>query len=118
MSEAPVPAQVAGTPLQLRYDDPIALMPFIKVLLITALLLAVVYVVLRWYARRGGAGTTGDNTRPELQCAAALRLSPRTKVYLVKTPTAQLLITETATGSTVTSLPAAAIAPAGPVDQP
>lgn len=113
MSTAAATPEVAAppAPLPLRYDDPISLMLIIKTLAITALLLAVVYLVLRWYSRRGGPGSATRGQRPELQCTASLRLSPRTRVFLVKTGDEQLLVTETPNGASVTRL-----APATPSD--
>jgi len=99
------PESAAAPPLPLRYDDPISLMLIIKTLAITALLLAVVYLALRWYSRRAGLGTAARTERAELHCAASLRLSPRTRVFLVKAADEQVLITETPTGTTVTRLP-------------
>ncbi|MEW5668235.1 hypothetical protein D3C76_973040 [compost metagenome] len=94
----------APPPLPLRYDDPISLMLIIKTLAITALLLAVAYVALRWYSRRGNVGIGARNEQAGLHCIANLRLSPRTRVFLVKTANEQVLITETPTGATVTRL--------------
>lgn len=105
------PEVVTPAPLPLRYDDPISLMLVIKTLAITALLLAVVYLALRWYSRRGDLGVGARHERAELHCAASLRLSPRTRVFLVKTADEQVLITETPTGATVTRLSASAPAP-------
>lgn len=101
-SVASLPAE--ATPLALRTDDPVSLALIIKVMLITALLLAAVYLVLRWYAKRGNLGGLPDQ-QAQLHCTAALRLSTRTKVYLLKTPSAELLVAESLTGTTVTVLP-------------
>ncbi|XXE14460.1 hypothetical protein J3P89_14905 [Pseudomonas sp. Z1-14] len=91
----------------MRQDDPLSFMLMIKVLLITAVLLAVVYLAMRWYARRqAGTGTGGALVGPaELHCVRALRLSTKTKVYLLKTETSQVLVTESSNGATVTLLP-------------
>ena len=125
MSAAPLPATPSAaslpaetTLLPLRTDDPVSLALIIKVMLITALLLAAVYLVLRWYAKRGNiGGVVGEQA--QLQCTTALRLSARTKVYLLKTASAELLVAESLTGTTVTVLPAQ---PAGtsplPAEQP
>lgn len=125
MSAAPLTANqsVASLPaeatlLPLRTDDPVSLALIIKVMLITALLLAAVYLVLRWYAKRSNlGGVVGEQA--QLQCTTALRLSARTKVYLLKTASAELLVAESLTGTTVTVLPAQ---PAGtsplPAEQP
>ena len=101
-SVASLPAE--ATPLALRTDDPVSLALIIKVMLITALLLAAVYLVLRWYAKRGNLGGL-PGQQAQLHCTAALRLSARTKVYLLKTPSAELLVAESLTGTTVTVLP-------------
>ncbi len=96
---------VEATQLALRTDDPVSLALIIKVMLITALLLAAVYLVLRWYAKRGNLGVLPAQ-QAQLQCTTALRLSARTKVYLLKTASADLLVAESLTGTTVTVLPA------------
>ena len=67
-------------------------------------------MLLRWYAKRGGLGTQAGQ-QAQLQCTAALRLSARTKVYLLKTASADLLVAESLTGTTVTLLPAQSAAP-------
>lgn len=97
-------AAIGASQLPLRTDDPVSLALIIKVMLITALLLAAVYLVLRWYAKRGNLGGL-PGQQAQLQCTAALRLSARTKVYLLKTPSAELLVAESLTGTTVTVLP-------------
>lgn len=90
--------------LPLRQDDPLSFALMIKVMLITVFLLAMVYVVMRWYARRN-LGTVNTAPAPaELQCVRALRLSTKTKVYLIKTETSQVLLTESSNGATVTVL--------------
>lgn len=121
MSAAPLPVSPSvaslpaeATPLALRTDDPVSLALIIKVMLITALLLAAVYLVLRWYAKRGNLGGLPDQ-QAQLQCTSALRLSARTKVYLLKTASAELLVAESLTGTTVTVLPAQ---PAGMLPPP
>jgi flagellar biogenesis protein FliO len=97
-------AAIEASQLPLRTDDPVSLALIIKVMLITALLLAAVYLVLRWYAKRGNLGGL-PGQQAQLHCTAALRLSARTKVYLLKTPSAELLVAESLTGTTVTVLP-------------
>ncbi len=75
----------------------------IKVMLITAVLLAIVYVVLRLYARRHAIVPTQPTAVP-LQCSSALRLSTKTKVYLLKVNGAHVLVTEHLNGATTTVL--------------
>ncbi|NWB95802.1 hypothetical protein HX882_07880 [Pseudomonas gingeri] len=89
----------------MRQDDPLSFVLMIKVMLITVLLLALVYVGLRWYARRHARTVEASPGQVELQCGRALRLSTKTKVYLLKTDTAQVLVTESSNGATVTVLP-------------
>lgn len=103
--------------LPLRQDDPLSFVLMIKVMLITVLLLAIVYVVMRWYARRHVRNTDLSPVASELQCGRALRLSTKTKVYLLNTETAQVLVTESSNGATVTVLPAPTSPPA-PDTQP
>ena len=76
-----------------------------KVLLMTTALLVITYVVLRWYARRIGRGQHAAD-RPELQCTSVLRLSAKTSVYLLRSNQSEVLVTESATGISVTILPA------------
>jgi flagellar biogenesis protein FliO len=92
--------------LPLRQDDPLSFVLMIKVMLITVLLLAIVYLVMRWYARRHVRAADFSPGASELQCGRALRLSTKTKVYLLNTETAQVLVTESSNGATVTVLPA------------
>jgi flagellar biogenesis protein FliO len=91
--------------LALRQDDPLSLVLMIKVMLITALLLALVYFLMRWYARRHASVADALPGPAQLQCVRALRLSTKTKVYLLKTETSQVLVTESSNGATVTVLP-------------
>jgi len=90
--------------LPLRQDDPLSFVLMIKVMLVTALLLAMVYVVMRWYARSHVGIASASPGPAELQCVRALRLSTKTKVYLLKTETSQVLVTESPNGTTVTIL--------------
>jgi hypothetical protein len=92
----------AGLPL--RQDDPVSLVFITKAMLITVILLAVTYLVLRWYARRSGVMSVSAEPT-ELRCVTALRLSTKTKIYLLKSDTTDVLVTESATGTTVTILP-------------
>lgn len=101
-------AQPLGLPL--RQDDPVSFVLMIKVLLITAILLAIVYGIMRWYAKRQVTGSASAPTT-ELNCTRALRLSTKTKVYLVRADGAQVLVTESSNGATVTVLSHSAPAP-------
>ena len=99
--------------LPLRQDDPLSFILVIKIMLITVLLLAIVYVGLRWYARRHAAIAGTLTSAPVgLQCVRALRLSTKTKVYLVTTETSQVLVTESSNGATVTVLSGHSSSPA------
>lgn len=101
LQEAAIQSQMSTLPL--RQDDPVTLVLMIKVLLITAILLAITYVCLRWYMRRQSQ-RQHTTDRPELQCTSALRLSSRTKIYLVRSSSSELLITESSTETSVTIL--------------
>lgn len=103
-----ITSQPLGLPL--RQDDPVSFVLMIKVLLVTALLLAIVYLVMRWYAKRQATGSASTPTT-ELNCTRALRLSTKTKVYLVRADGAQVLVTESSNGATVTVLSQSASAP-------
>lgn len=101
---ATTPAPVAALPL--RHDDVLSMALLLKVLLFTGLLLLCAYLVLRFYARRQGGGLlTAPTERPPLKCHSALRLSPRTKVYLVQVGATRVLITESGNGSQSLVLP-------------
>lgn len=89
--------------LPLRQDDPVSFALIIKVMLITVVLLAIVYVVLRLYARRH-AIAPAQSSAVALQCTQALRLSTKTKVYLLQVDGKQVLVTEHLNGSTTTVL--------------
>lgn len=103
MSEPTVLPIAEAVNLPLRTEDPVSFALMLKVMLITALLLAVVYVVLRWYAQRANIGP-GSVAQNAVQCTATLRLSARTKVYLLNAAGNQVLVTETSTGVSVTRL--------------
>jgi flagellar biogenesis protein FliO len=89
--------------LPLRQDDPVSFALIIKVMLITVVLLAIVYVVLRLYARRH-AIAPAQPSAVALQCTQALRLSTKTKVYLLLVDGKQVLVTEHLNGATTTVL--------------
>lgn len=89
----------------LRQDGPVTPMLMLKVVVVTAVLLAITYAVLRAYARRKG-GCDQAHDRPRLVCNAALRLSAKTRVYLVHASSTEVLITESASGISVMLLPA------------
>lgn len=93
----------SASTLPLRQDDPFTVILVLKTLLIMAVLLLIVYLALRWYSRRGMAAPADTSTQA-LQCVRELRLSARTKVYLLKVEGEKALVTESATGITVTLL--------------
>lgn len=99
-------APVTAAPLPLRSDEVLSVALVFRVAVFTGLLLLGAYVVLRLYSRLAGQARTPDPTR-SLACDSALRLSARTKVYLVRAGHASVLITESTGGSQVTVLPAA-----------
>lgn len=102
---------VGGSGLPLRQDDPIALAFIIKTMLVMAVLLLIVYLALRWYSRRGMAAPDSASAQA-LQCVRELRLSARTKTYLLSVDGAKVLVTESTGGVTVTPLqPSAAQQP-------
>lgn len=105
-----VALQMPVAALPLRQDDPVSWALMVKVLLITAILLAITYAGLRWYARRQASGANAAG-RADLQCTSVLRLSPKTKVYLVRADNSEVLITESSTGTTVTLLSGATVSP-------
>lgn len=91
------------TTLPLRQDDPVSFALIIKVMLITVVLLAIAYVVLRVYARRHAIAPAHQSVIA-LQCTQALRLSTKTKVYLLLVDGKQVLVTEHLNGATTTIL--------------
>ncbi|MDG9930395.1 MULTISPECIES: hypothetical protein [unclassified Pseudomonas] len=94
---------VAAGTLPLRQGDPISLAFIIKTMLVMVLLLLAVYLVLRWYSRRGLV-VPAAVVAAELHCVRELRLSARTRAYLLDADGQRLLVTESATGVTVTPL--------------
>lgn len=110
----PTAAQALATGssgLPLRQDDPISMAFIIKTMLVMAVLLLIVYLALRWYARRGMTTPTSTSAQ-ELHCVRELRLSARTKTYLLNVDGAKVLVTESTGGVTVTPLqPSAAKQP-------
>lgn len=109
------PLSPETTELPLRHSDPLSLALIIKVMLVTTLLLALVYIGLRFYAqRRGGIGQSTDATA-RLRCTQALRLSARTKVYLLKANGSDVLLTEHQGGVTLTVLAGPEVEPAVPL---
>jgi flagellar biogenesis protein FliO len=105
-AETTTTAQALGTALPLRQDDPISMAFVIKTMLVMVLLLLAVYLVLRWYSRRGLMAPSAQ-AAAELHCVRELRLSARTKAYLLDADGQRVLVTESATGVTVTTLHAA-----------
>lgn len=92
------PAPVTGLPL--RNDDVLSTALMLKVLLFTGLLLVGAYFLLRFYARyRNGPSSATEKESPPLQCRSALRLSTRTKVYLLQVGDTPVLVTESTSGS-------------------
>lgn len=110
-----VPAPAAGLPL--RHDDVLSMALLLKVLLVTGLLLLCAYLVLRFYARRQGGVLAAPAEPPPLQCHSALRLSTRTRVYLVQVGATRVLVTESGNGSQSLVLPDATLpsAPTSPL---
>ena len=115
LQEAAVQTQISTLPL--RQDDPVSWIFLIKVLLITAILLLITYAGLRWYAHRQRQSPQ-IGARPELQCTSALRLSSRTKIYLVRSNKSEVLITESSTGTSAIVLPGALPTPASDTLKP
>lgn len=64
---------------------------FIKGFLLLLVLLILTYVSLRWYARQQRAAHGGG---PNMHALSSLSLTPRTRVFLVRAGTQELLITE------------------------
>lgn len=89
--------------LPLRQDDPLSFVLLLKVLVVTATLLALTYFGLRLYARRQ-AGAATPTARDGLHCIGAVRLSSKTRVYLLQANSTQVLVTEHPHGATVTAL--------------
>lgn len=95
---APSPLTTTGTSeLVLRGDDVLSVALLLKVLLITGVLLISAYFILRYYARFNKKML--QKKMPVMQCDAALRLSTRTKVYLLMVDGSRVLITESPSGT-------------------
>lgn len=74
-----------------------------KTLGVLALLLLAVFLLLRWYASRQGRTATAP-VSVNMRCVQALRLSARTKTYLLDVDGTRVLVSETATGTTLLKL--------------
>lgn len=99
------PTPITGLPL--RQDDVLSMALMLKVLLVMGLLLLCAYFLLRFYARYQGGRASASAEFPALQCRSALRLSTRTKVYLLQVGDISVLVTESTSGSQSQILPAA-----------
>lgn len=94
-STAAAPAGVTGLPL--RNDEVLGGDVIVKVVLLTVILLAGAYLVLRLYARRLGGMTA--KSRDILDCESSLALSARTKAYVLRVQDVRVLVVESPTGS-------------------
>lgn len=90
--------------LPLRQDQLLTSGLVLKVMLVLIVLTILTYVLLRWYARLNGR-ITGSGSDPELLCVATLRISPRTRVFLLRSGGSELVVTESASSTEVTLLP-------------
>lgn len=98
MSES-IASQASSLPL--RQDDPFSMVFLIKGLVVAIILLGTLYVLLRFYAKRHGA-LSQPSTGAMLECVCAIRLSSKTKVYLLRVEGKSTLVTEHASGATLT----------------
>jgi len=90
----------------LRHADPAIGLLMLKALLFAGILLVATFVALRWHARRQGA-VNQTTDRAGVRCISALRLASGSRVYLLRTGTTDLLMTESVSGTSITLLPAA-----------
>lgn len=90
-------AGTSPSSLPLRHDDVLGADVVVKVLLLTALLLGAAYLALRFYARKFGSAVSAEKT--VLSCEAVLRLSPRTRAYVLLVDGVRILVTESPTGT-------------------
>lgn len=111
-------AHVAAQPLlanaatlALRQDDPLSLIFILKTMGVLVLLLALAYLALRWYASRYSTGVAKSN---RMRCVEELRLSVKTKAYLLDVEGAHILIVDGASGTSIVQIEAKAT---GPGDQ-
>lgn len=98
-------ADAAVMALPLRPEDPVSWALVIKIMLVLVILLAMTFVVLRWYSNKSRVGNDAGVASDALACTAVLRLSPKTRVYRVRSGSFEALVTETSHGSSVTVLP-------------
>lgn len=102
--------------LPLRPDDPVSWAFVIKVMLVLVVLLAMTYVVLRWYANKSRVNQDRLGKDDALVCTSVLRLSPKTRVYRVRSGATDVLVTESSHGASMIIVPGNE--PTGAVNEP
>lgn len=83
--------------LPLRQDDPLSLLFICKTLGILILLLLVAYLALRWYAKRY-ANIRSTPTQKKMRCVQELRLSVKTRAYLLDVEGQHILVVDAGSG--------------------
>ncbi len=102
---SPSPAPVRPS-LGTQDNDILTAGILLKVLLLTAALLGAAYAILRFYSKHlEKSGQSSASDKPILHCEASLRLSPRTRTYLVTVGEHKVLITESPSASHSLLLP-------------
>lgn len=100
--EVALPVKAASLPLN-QGESVVSWAFMFKELMLTALLLGAAYLVIRVMANKGWLVNNRRSVNI-MQCAATLRLSTRTTLFLVRAEGKDILITESSTGVSVTLL--------------
>lgn len=98
LSNQPMVASSGALPL--RQDDPLSLLFMAKTLGILVLLLLAAYLALRWYAGRSGNSPSQINQK-KMQCVQELRLSVKTRAYLLDVEGRKMLVIDSASGTSI-----------------
>lgn len=83
--------------LPLRQDDPLSLLFICKTLGVLVLLLLLAYLALRWYASRY-SNRSGTAKPKKMQCIQELRLSVKTRAYLLDIEGQSVLVIDANSG--------------------
>lgn len=94
--ESVAPSNAGASSLPLRRDEVLGVDVLAKVIFLTVLLLAAAYFLLRFYARNTGAGKKAEKSL--LQYETGMRLSARTRAYVLRVDNVRVLVTESPAG--------------------
>lgn len=105
---APATATTVGQPIRFREDTAPGASGVIEALLLTVLLLAAalgaaIYAKKRGWLQRWTVGATSPAQGPSMQVSEVLRLSPRTRLYRVRTGDGECLVLESTSQASIVS---------------